>query len=234
MLRKMRFPIRDTSGQVIDEIDLLDEVFAVPFNESVVHQAIVRQRNNARLGVASTKTRSMVRGSARKLFIQKKTGRARRGNAKSPLLRSGGVAFGPHPRSYRQRMPKKMRRLALKCVLSARVQEGAMMVVDRFPLEQPKTQQMKQILNLLGVNTSALIVTPTPEANLIKSARNLPGVKTLPVALINPLEVLSYRWLVMTLPAVRQAEQLWGGSGSRGTSPAQGEGQGEGGGEFEE
>ncbi len=206
----MKFPLLDISGQVIDEIELMDEVFAVPFNESVVHQAVTRQRNNARLGLASTKTRGRVRGSTRKLVAQKKTGRARRGSAKSPVLRGGGVAFGPHPRTYRERMPKKMRRLALRCALSAKAQEEAMVVVARFPLEQPRTREVKQILKSLGVDTSALIVTLTPEINLIQSVHNLQGIKTLPVALINTLDILSYHSLVMTLPSVRQAEQIWG------------------------
>src|SRR4030042_6506368 len=111
----MQFSVHDTSGQVVDHIEIEDNIFAIPFNEAVVHQAMVRQLANARQGTADTKTRGEVPGSTRKVYRQKHTGRARRGNIRSTLLRGGGVVFGPHPRSYRQRMPKKMRRLAVKC-----------------------------------------------------------------------------------------------------------------------
>src|SRR4030042_791514 len=131
---------------------------------------MVRQLANARQGTADTKTRSEVSGSTRKLYHQKHTGRARRGSIKSPLLRGGGIVFGPHPRSYRQRMPKKMRRLALRCMLSAKAQSGEMVIVERFQLAQPKTTEMAGVLKALGVDHSALIVTSEPEVNVIKSA----------------------------------------------------------------
>src|SRR3989304_2550415 len=112
----MQISVRDITGQVVEEAEISDDLFAVPFNSNVVHQAMVRQLANRRSGTASTKTRGMVSGTTRKPYRQKHTGMARRGSVKSPLLRGGGITFGPHPRSYRQRMPKKMRRLALKCM----------------------------------------------------------------------------------------------------------------------
>jgi len=195
---------------VVKHIEISDHVFAVPFNQAVVHQTLVRQRANARQGTASTKTRGEVSGSSRKLFRQKHTGLARAGNKKSPLRRGGGIIFGPHPRSYEQAIPKKMRRLALRCVLSAKVSDGELKVVEQLKLEEPKTKEMVRILAALGVDTSALIATSEPEENVIKSARNLPGIKTIPANILNVVDILSYKMLLMTEAAVRKAEQLWG------------------------
>ncbi|TRZ95260.1 MAG: 50S ribosomal protein L4 [Dehalococcoidia bacterium] len=206
----MQVQVYNLKGEVVSQIEVGDDVFGVPFNEAVVHQALVRQLANRRQGTADTKTRGEVRGSTRKLFAQKHTGRARRGDKKSPLLRGGGVAFGPHPRSYRQAMPKKMRRLALRCVLSAKVSDGEVKVVDRLELDEPKTKGILDILLSLGVGTSALIATAGTEANVVKSARNLLGVKTTPASLLNVADLLSYRTLIVTVAAVRRMEELWG------------------------
>lgn len=206
----MQVQVYNLKGEVVSQIEIGDDVFGVPFNEAVVHQALVRQLANRRQGTADTKTRGEVRGSTRKLFAQKHTGRARRGDKRSPLLRGGGVAFGPHPRSYRQAMPKKMRRLALRCVLSAKVSDGEVKVVDRLELDEPKTKGILDILLSLGVGTSALIATAGTEANVVKSARNLLGVKTTPAPLLNVADLLSYRTLIVTVAAVRRMEELWG------------------------
>lgn len=206
----MQFSVYDTSGQVIDHIEAESNIFGIPFNEAVVHQAMVRQLANARLGAADTQTRGEVSATTRKPFRQKHTGMARRGSRRSPLLRGGGIIFGPHPRSYRQRMPKKMRRLALRCILSAKAQSGELVIVERFQLTQPKTIDMAQTLKALGVYSSALIVTSAPEVNVIKSARNLPRIKTLPAALLNVVDLLSYKFLVITVVGVRCVEQIWG------------------------
>lgn len=203
-------PVYGLNGEVIEQIELSEAVFALPFNEAVVHQAMVRQLANRRQGTASTKTRGEVGGSTRKLYPQKHTGRARRGDIKSPLLRGGGVVFGPKPRSYRQLMPKKMRRLALKCLLSAKVREGDMKLVQGLNFEEPKTKDMVNVLSSLGVDSSALIVTANSTVNVVKSAANLPDVKVLPSALINVLDLLSYKTLVATVPAIRNIEQIWG------------------------
>lgn len=206
----MQVSVRNTLGQVVDNIEIEDNIFALPFNQAVVHQAMVRQLANARLGTANTKTRGEVSGSTRKLYPQKHTGRARRGSRRSPLLRGGGVVFGPHPRSYRQKMPKKMRRLALKCMLSAKAQSGELVVVDQLELSEPKTKEMLQILMALEVDSSALIVTPEPGVDIIKSARNLPRTKTLPAALLNVVDLLSYKFLIITIAGVHCIEQIWG------------------------
>jgi len=205
----VQVPVYSLTGEVVDHIEISDQVFAVPFNEGVVHQAMVRQRANARQGTASTKTRSEVSGSNRKLFRQKGTGHARAGRLRSPLRRGGGIIFGPKPRDYRQAMPKKMRQLALRCALSAKVRDEELKVIAELKLE-PKTKQMAQILADLEVNSSALVVTPEPEENVIKAARNLKEIKTMPANLLNVLDILSHKMLLMTVSAVRKAEQIWG------------------------
>jgi len=206
----MKAPVYDLGGEVIDHIEISEQVFGVMFNESVVHQAVVRQRANARQGTASTKTRSEVRGSSGKMYRQKGTGLARAGSVRSPLRRGGGIAFGPKPRSYRQAMPKKMRRLALRCVLSAKVRDEELMILESLKLDEPKTREVVKILKALKVDSSALIVTSEPEANMVKSARNLLRIKTLPANLLNVVDILSHKALLMEVPAVRKAEQLWG------------------------
>lgn len=198
------------AGEVVKHIDISDDVFDLPVNEAVVHQAVVRQLANARQGTASTKTRSEVAGSKQKMFRQKHTGRARAGSIRSPLRRGGGVTFGPKPRSYRQAMPKKMRRLALKCILSAKAGGKKLMVLDELRLEEPKTKEMVKILAALGIEDSALIATGEPMENVVISARNLPGVKTIPANLLNVVDITSHKMLLLTETAVRQVEQLWG------------------------
>lgn len=206
----MQVPVYNTVGEVVKNIEISDSVFAVPFNEAVVHQALVRQRADARQGTHDTKTRGEVAGSRKKLYSQKHTGEARAGDRRSPTRVHGGVAFGPHPRDYTKDMPKKMRRLALKCVLSSKVSEGQLKILDKFAFEVPKTREMVRVLDSLKLASSALIVTSAPEENVIKSARNIPGLKTLPASTLNVLDLLSYRALVMTEDAVRKVEQLWG------------------------
>lgn len=207
----MEVPVYSLAGEVVKNIELSDSVFAVPFNEAVVHQALVRQRANARQGTASTKTRAEVAGSTAKLFRQKHTGRARAGSKKSPIRRGGGVTFGPKPRDYRQDMPKKMRQLAIRCVLSAKARDKELKVLEELKFDQPKTKEMAGVLAALGVNSSALIVTDMPEENLVKSARNLAGIKPIPAHILSVVDMLSCKMLLMTESAVRRAESLWGG-----------------------
>jgi len=206
----VQVPVYNLAGEEVEKIEVSDQVFGVPFNQVVVHQVMVGQQANARQGTASTKTRGEVSGSTRKLFRQKGTGLARAGSRKSPLRRGGGIVFGPKPRSYRQAIPKKMRRLALRCVLSAKARHKELMILEQLKLDQPKTKEMVQILTALGGDSSALIVTSEPEENVVKSARNLPGIKTMPASLLNVVDILSRKMLLMTVAAVRKAEELWG------------------------
>jgi large subunit ribosomal protein L4 len=206
----VKVPVYSLNGEVVKKTDLNRAVFDLPFNEAVVHQAMVRQLANERQGTASAKTRGEVSGSTKKLYAQKHTGRARRGSIKSPLLRGGGVTFGPKPRTYRQSMPKKMRKLALKCLLSAKVRDGDIRLVEKLDFEAPRTKDMLNILSSLGIESSALILTAQSTPGVVKSAANLPEVKVLPSALINVLDLLSYKMLVATVPAIRNIEQIWG------------------------
>jgi len=202
--------VYNLSGEIVKHIDISDDVFAVPFNEALVHQAMVRQLANARQGTADTKDRGEVHGSNRKLFAQKHTGNARMGSSRSPLRRHGGVVFGPHPRDYRQEMPKQMRRLAIKCALSSKAGASQIVVLEKLEMEAPKTKEMVKLLGALGVAKTALIATKTPNENVIKSARNIPGVKTTPADLLNVIDLLSCEKLLMTEEAVRRVEELWG------------------------
>ncbi len=211
----MRISVRNPSGEIVGEIELSESIFGVSPNEAVIHQALVRQLANARQGNASTKSRAEVSGSTAKLFRQKGTGRARQGSIRSPLHRGGGVAFGPRPRSYRHAMPKKMRRLALKSVLSSKAGEGNLVVVDEFGLEKPKTKNMQLILEALGVGSSVLIVTSEKDENVVKSAMNIAGVKTLPAHVLNVADLLAHEDLIMTVGAVRRVEQIWAQEGTQ-------------------
>ncbi len=202
----MQLAVRNVAGEVVDNIDVDGSVFEVPLNRAVVHQAMVRQLANARLGTAETKTRGEVAGSTRKLYKQKHTGRARKGSIKSPLLKGGGITFGPHPRSYKQRMPKKMRRLALRCLLSAKASSGEIVVVDELKLDQPKTAEMARVLKALGVTSSVLVVTQKPESNIVRSAQNLHGTRTLPADLLNVRDLLTYRFVVIGVDGLRAVE----------------------------
>ncbi len=206
----MQVPVYNLMGEVTDHLDIRDDIFALPFNTAVVHQAMVRQLANKRQGTAATKARGEVTGSTGKLYRQKGTGRARKGSIKSPLLRGGGVVFGPSPRSYRQSMPKKMRRLALKCLLSAKVREENMMAVEALDFGRPRVKDLVDILSALGVDSNALIVTAQSMPALVKSAHNLANAKVVPSALINVLDLLSYKTLIVTVPALRKIEQIWG------------------------
>jgi len=217
----VQVPVYNIGGEVVKNIEISDYVFAVPFNEAVVHQALVKQRADTRQGTSDTKTRGEVAGSRKKLFAQKHTGEARAGDRRSPTRRKGGVAFGPHPRDYTKAMPKKMRRLALRCLLSSKAGDGGLKVLDKFALESLKTKEMIKVLDALKLESTALIVTGAPEINVIKSSRNIPGVKTLSANILNVVDLLSHDAVVMTEDAVRKAEQLWGeGLSQEGSSAA--------------
>ena len=206
----MQISVYNNAGLEIDKIELDEAVFGLQPNEAVVHQALVRQLANSRQGTADTKTRREVSGSSRKLYKQKHTGMARAGNKRSPLRRGGGVIFGPHPRSYRQAMPKKMRRLAIRSILSAKVADEELKVIDTFGLEEPKTKQMAQVLQALGIESSALLVTADLDTTVFKSARNIAMVKTLPASMLNVVDLISHNTLLMTVDAVRRVESMLG------------------------
>jgi len=207
----MKLDVLDREAKKVRSIDVDDLVFAVKPHRSLVHQAMLAQRANLHRGTHKTKSRGEVRGSTRKLFRQKGTGRARVGSIRSPTRRGGGVAFGPRPRSYRQDLPKRMRRLALRSVLSAKAANGTLRIVESLEMDAPKTKDLRSMLEAFEFNRSALVVTGQPSVAVKKSASNLDKVKWMPAAYLNVLDLLSHRSLLMTEDAVRVAEAVWGG-----------------------
>ncbi len=207
----MKIQLYNMAGEALREIEASDAVFAQPCNESLVHQALVAQQANARQGTSDTKTRTEVAGSTKKLYRQKHTGRARAGSIKSGLRRGGGIIFGPHPRDYAQALPKKMKQAAIRCALSSKASEKELTVLDELKFEAPKTKDMAAVLAAVGADKTALIALAAGDEVVIKSARNLPQVKTLPANQLNVADLLSYRRLIMTEEALRQIETLWGG-----------------------
>jgi large subunit ribosomal protein L4 len=210
----VKIPVHNLRGDTVDEIELDDSVFDVPFREGVVHQCVTRLLANKRQGTAATKTRGEVSGSTRKLYAQKGTGRARRGSIKSPLVRGGGIVFGPSPRSYRQRMPKKMRRLAFACALSMKARDGALWAIEDFDFAAPRTKDVAALVGGVGRAKSVLIVVPEPQPVLALSARNLQGATVRPCSVMSTLDVMSHDKLIVTVPALRKMEQIWGTKGS--------------------
>jgi len=205
----MLVPVRNMSGEKVEEVELRDDIFAVPINEPVMQQALVRQLANARLGTHKTKTRGEVSGGGRKPWRQKGTGRARHGSIREPQWRGGGTVFGPRPRSYRQKMPRKMRRLALKSALSVKAAGEQIMVLDALEMPEPKTKEMQAILDNLDIST-ALILLSERNTNVEKSANNLPYVKTLRAQYLNVRDILGYDYLIMPLEALKVIETILG------------------------
>ncbi|MDP2950442.1 MAG: 50S ribosomal protein L4 [Chloroflexota bacterium] len=207
----MKLPVRSPQGAKLKPIEVDEQVFGIKPNLAVIHQTFVAQRANRRAGSADTKTRGEVRGSTAKVRTQKGSGRARQGSARAPHRRGGGVAFGPKPRSYRQALPKRMKRLAIRSVLSGKVADGQLVVVGELALEKPRTKDIVGLLVSLGIERSVLVVIGEPDGNVQASARNLPRTKALPAAYLNVVDMLNHRDLVMTVAAVRRCEALWGG-----------------------
>ncbi len=198
------------AGDKVGEIELRDDIFAAPVNKTVMHQALVRQLANARRGTHKVKTRGEVAGGGRKPWRQKGTGRARQGSTRAPHWRGGGIVFGPTPRSYEQKMPRKMRRVAMRSALSAKAGNAQLIVVQDLTLAQPKTKEMVTVLRNLKAEQSALILLPQRNANVELSARNLPDVKALQAGYLNMRDLLGYRTLVVTTDAISEIERILG------------------------
>jgi large subunit ribosomal protein L4 len=215
----MKLPVRNAQGGKLKPIEVDDQVFGMKPNTAVIYQAFLAQMANRRAGSASTKSRSEVRGSTAKTRVQKGSGRARQGGSRPPHHVGGGVAFGPKPRSYRQALPKRMKRLAIRSVLSGKVADGQLAVVDELSLERPRTREIADLLESLGIERSALVVTGNADRMVHASARNLARIKALPAAYLNVVDMLTHRDLVMTVAAVRRCEELWGGDRARQRRP---------------
>ena len=207
----MKLTVHDVEGKEVETIEVDDAVFGIEPNEAVVHQALVTSLANKRAGSASTKGRGEVQGSTVKIRRQKGTGRSRQGSIRAPHHRHGGVVFGPKPRDYEKTLPKRMRRLAIRSVLSAKAADGTLRVVSDLGISAPSTKAMSKVLSSLGVERSVLVVTGETDSNAKLSAANIDRVLLLPAAYLNVADMLGTQSLVMTVDAVRAAESLWGG-----------------------
>jgi large subunit ribosomal protein L4 len=196
------------TGAQVGEIELADAVFGITPNEHALFDAVMMQRASLRQGTHKVKTRSEVRGGGRKPWRQKGTGRARQGSIRSPQWRGGGIVFGPAPRSYSYKLPKKVRRLAIKSALSTKVLEQSMLVLEDLALNAPKTKDMVTVLTGLSVAKKVLIVTADLNENVALSARNIPGITVLAANEVNVIDVLHHDTLIMTKAAVEKVEEV--------------------------
>ena len=197
--------VQNQTGEKISQTDLNNAIFNINVKSSVMHEVVTMQLANRRSGSAAVKHRSDIRGSGRKLFRQKGTGRARRGNIKSPLLRGGGVVFGPDPKSYSYKIPKKVKRIALKMALSTKFQENNLVVIDQFELEEIKTKEFLKVVNALNIK-NALIITDKKNKNLELSSRNIPNIKVLCSKGLNVYDILKYKKLILLKSSIEEIE----------------------------
>ena len=204
-----KIDVYDINGKKVKEVELKEEIFGIEPNEAVVHSVLVNFLANQRQGTQSTKTRSEVAGGGRKPWRQKGTGRARQGSIRAPQWIKGGIALGPKPRSYKYTVNKQEKRLAIKSVLSSKVLENELVVVDELPLKEIKTKEMVKVLSNLKVDGKALVMLPEKNEKVQKSARNIEGVKTTLVGTINVYDLLKYNKLVVTLDAVKKLEEVY-------------------------
>jgi large subunit ribosomal protein L4 len=204
----------DRTGAAVGSVDLNEVLFAAPVNEAVLHQAVVAQLAGRRLGTHDTKTRGEVRGGGKKPYRQKGTGRARQGSRTAPHYKGGGVVFGPHPRSYEQKLPKKMRRLALRSALTAKLNDDAIRVVDAFGMaDEPRTKVFAGVLAALGAGDGhakrVLVVAPAKDHLLLRSARNLPSVSVILADSLNVVDLLNADAILIEQPALARIEEVY-------------------------
>ena len=201
--------VYDITNNKVGDIELNDSIFGVEMNAGLLHQAVVMQLAAQRLGTHATKTRSFVRGGGRKPWKQKGTGRARSGSTRSPLWVGGGTVFGPHPRKYAFNMPRKQRRLAIKCALSDKVQSGDFVVLENLDFAAPKTKDVVKMLNDFSVDKKVLLVTAETVENVEKSSRNIPGVKAINTNGLNVYDILNHNKLFITKDAITRIEEVF-------------------------
>ena len=204
-----KIDVYNIEGKKVSDIELKDEVFGIEPNEKVVHSVLVNYMANQRQGTANTKTRAEVSGGGRKPWKQKGTGRARQGSIRAPQWFKGGIALGPKPRDYSYTVNKKEKKLAIKSVLSSKVLENNLVVVDTLSFKEIKTKNMVNALEALKVEGKTLIVLPEKDENVQKSARNIEGVKTSLVNTINVYDLLKYNKLVLTVDSVKNLEEVY-------------------------
>ena len=209
----MDLQVKDNKGKVVGSVSANEAVWGAPSNDVLLHQVVLAQQANKRRGTQDTQTRAEVTFSTRKIRPQKGSGAARQGSRRSPVRVGGGVAHGPHPRSFRQRLPKKMRRQALRVALSDKLREDAITVIDAIKVELPKSSVIRDIVAAFELKGRTLIVTGATDHNVIKSASNLQGVEVQSAALMNPLDATTASNLILTQEAIETIDGLWGSAG---------------------
>lgn len=210
----MKLSLYNAQGAVVGDVELNDAVFSVDANVPLMHQAVVQHLANRRVGTAATKTRAAISGTTKKMYKQKGTGRARHGSRKVPSWIGGGVAHGPHPRSYHQAMPKKMRRAAIKSALSVKARDNQIVILDELKIEHVRTKEMLGLLERLPVNGKVLLTMGEANEAVVLSTQNIIGVRTLPATGLSTYDLLNTDFLVATLPAIRQVEAWLGTAGA--------------------
>jgi len=204
-------PLYDRTGKTVGNVELSDELFAAPVNGAVLHQVATAQLAARRAGTHDTRTRGEIRGGGRKPYRQKGTGRARQGTRTAPHYRGGGTVFGPHPRSYEQRLPRKMKRLALRGALTAKLGDDQLKVIDGFKLDAIKTRDLVGVLRALEANGRVLVVAPGRDQNLELSARNLPTVNVILADSLNVVDLIDADLVLIEQPALARIESVYGG-----------------------
>jgi large subunit ribosomal protein L4 len=207
----MKIAVYDMGGIEVDSIEADDLVFGLPPHKAAMRQALLAQLANRRAGSANSKTRGEVRGSTIKIRRQKGLGASRQGSIRAPHHRHGGISHGPKPRSFKQALPKRVKRLAIRSAISAKLADGELKVVRSFDLAAIKTKQVVDMLGAFDMTRSALLVPVATDRNLLLSTRNIQGAKMLPADYLNVDDLLGHRGILMTVEAVRRAEALWGG-----------------------
>ncbi|MEA2577785.1 MAG: large subunit ribosomal protein [Chloroflexota bacterium] len=202
-------PLYDKTGKTVGNVELSDELFAAPVNTAVLHQVVIAQLAARRTGTSDTKTRGEIRGGGRKPYKQKGTGRARQGTVTAPHYRGGGVVFGPHPRSYEQRLPRKMKRLALRGALTAKLVDEQLKVIDTFGLDAIKTKDLAGVLRALAADGRVLVVSPSRDQNLELSARNLPTVEIILADSLNVVDLIKADLVLIEQPALARMQEVY-------------------------
>jgi large subunit ribosomal protein L4 len=202
-------PLYDRAGKTVGDVELSDALFAAPINAAVLHQVVTAQLAGRRTGTHDTKTRGEIRGGGRKPYRQKGTGRARQGTVTAPHYRGGGVVFGPHPRSYEQRLPRKMKRLALRGALTAKLGDDQLKVIDTFGLEAIKTSELAGVLRALGASGRVLVVAPGRDQTLELSARNLPTVEIILADSLNVVDLINADLVLIEQPALSRMQEVY-------------------------
>ena len=213
----MKLPVLNSTGTIVDDIEVSPQLFDAPMNKSLVHQVMVAYLANARQGTVAVKNRSRVSGGGAKPFAQKGTGRARQGTIRAPQMRGGGVVFGPEPRDHRHATPKRMKRSATRAVLSDKCRAGAVKIIQELKITHGKTTEIVAVLQSLSVDMPALLVADGADSNVVRAARNIEVLNLLPASMLNSMDIMRNKSVIMTVEAVKIVEMNWGTRVAAGT-----------------